>query len=212
MDKITFDKIYNSRKTFLNNNKDKDHIVFNGLNNILISAPHGVSQVRLGKLKFQETGSLSTALYLYNQSNCFFIAKTKNNNDDANFDKDSEYKNTIRELIKKYNIKYILDFHGLASFRDCDLNLGIHFGENIKNNVELFNNLNNALINNGFKVSIDQPFMAGTNTICGTMIDEFDDIWTIQIEINSAITNKKENFVLYNKLLNIFINWINSIK
>ena len=31
------------------------------------------------------------------------IAKTKNNNDDANFDEVSPYKNTIRKLIKEKN-------------------------------------------------------------------------------------------------------------
>ena len=212
MKNITFNKLNKSRRIFLKLNGNKDHVILEGSNNILISAPHGVSQVRLGKHKAQEIGSLSTALYLSKQTKCFLIAKTKNNNDDANFDDNSQYKNSIKKLITENNIKYILDFHGLASHRDCDINLGIHLGKNIENNIELFNKLNNELKSNNFKVSIDQPFMAGAKTISGTMVNEYNNIWAIQIEINCAITNKNENFEKYSKLLNILETWIKSIK
>ena len=107
MKDLTYNKFINERKIFLEENSKKDHVVLLGENNILISAPHGVSQVRLGKYKVHEIGSLSTALYLQNQTGCFMIAKTRNNNDDANFDEKSEYKNSIRNLIKNQNIKYI---------------------------------------------------------------------------------------------------------
>lgn len=70
-------------------------------------------------------GSLATALYLQKETNSFLIAKTKNNNDDANFDEKSEYKDTIYSLIETKGIKYVIDFHGLAAKRDCDINLGI---------------------------------------------------------------------------------------
>ena len=82
----------------MNQNKEKDHVVLKGKNNVLISAPHGVSQVRLGKYKYSEIGSLTTALYLFENSNCFLIAKTQNNNDDANFDEKSKYKNSIEKF------------------------------------------------------------------------------------------------------------------
>lgn len=212
MKNLTFNKFVNERKIFLEENLKKDHVTIFGKNNILISAPHGVSQVRLEKYKVHEIGSLATALYLQKQTNCFLIAKTKNNNDDANFDEKSEYKNSIRKLIKNQNIKYILDFHGLAAHRDCDVNLGINFGENIKNNIEIFDKLNMLLENNGFKVSIDQPFTGGGKTISGTFAKEFCNVWTIQIEINCAITNKKENFEKNKKLLNVFETWIKTIK
>ena len=211
MENLTFNKFNSLRKTFLKNNSNKDHIILKGSNNILISAPHGVSQVRLGKYKVQEIGSLSTALCLHHQTNCFLIAKTQCNNDDANFDDESSYKNSIINLIKRYNIKYILDFHGLASHLNCDINLGIHLGDNIKNNIQLFNKLNESLSNDCFKVSIDQPFMACSKTICSSMVKQFNDIWAIQIEINCGITNKKENFTLNYKLMQILKNWINSI-
>ncbi len=203
--------IHERRKGFINDNKNKDHAIITGNNNILISAPHGVSQVRLGRFKCAEIGSLATALRLKDTTDCYLIAKTKNNNDDANFDVKSKYKDSIRKLIKNNNIKYIIDFHGLAQNRECDVNLGTHLGKNIENNEIIFEALKKDLENNHFNVSVDQPFMGGNPTISGTMKNEFKHIWTLQIEINCGITNKKENFEKFKTLLLILQNWIKKL-
>lgn len=203
--------IHERRKGFINDNKNKDHAIITGNNNILISAPHGVSQVRLGRFKCAEIGSLATALRLKDTTDCYLIAKTKNNKDDANFDVKSKYKDSIRKLIKNNNIKYIIDFHGLAQNRECDVNLGTHLGKNIENNEIIFEALKKDLENNHFNVSVDQPFMGGNPTISGTMKNEFDHIWTLQIEINCGITNKKENFEKFKTLLLILQNWIKKL-
>ena len=102
--KLTFEKLHNVRKRLIEENNRKDHVIIEGNNNIIISAPHGVSQVRLGKQKPSEIGSLATALFLRNNSNSFLIVKTRNNNDDANFDEVSNYKNSIKKLINKHNM------------------------------------------------------------------------------------------------------------
>ena len=206
-----FDRLHNQRLLFIRQNKEKDHIVLKGENNVLISSPHGVSQVRLDKYKYSEIGSLTTALYLKDNSNCFLITKTKNNNDDVNFDRNSKYKNSIEKLILDNKIKYIIDFHGLSSKRDCDVNLGIHLGQNIKTDENLFMELYNSLLSHNFKTLIDKPFMAGGNTISGSMASKYPSIWAIQIEINCSITNKKENYERYKSLLVILKNWLNKI-
>ncbi len=208
---MSFNKLHNQRKLFMKQNKEKDHVVLKGKNNVLISAPHGVSQVRLGKYKYSEIGSLTTALYLFENSNCFLIAKTQNNNDDANFDEKSKYKNSIEKLVESNKIKYIIDIHGLSSKRDCDINLGTHLGQNIKTNENLFNSLQEILIKNNFITQIDKPFMAGKNTISSSMVNKNANVWAIQIEINCAITNKKENYTKYKNLLNILCDWVNNI-
>lgn len=204
----SFKKIHNERMVLLNKNGNKDHICFGGNRRVVVSAPHGVNQVRLGKTKYKEIGSLATALYLYKKTNCYFIAKTKNNFDDANFDLVSPYKNDLFEMIKQNNIKYLLDFHGLASKREIDVNFGTHLGQNIKSDEKSFDKLCKVLAENGFKVSVDQPFMAGANTIAGSVQKVFDGLFSLQIEINCAITNNEKNFERYALLLNIFQNWI----
>ena len=116
---MSFNKLHNKRKLFMNQNKENDHIVLKGKNNVLISAPHGVSQVRLGKYKYSEIGSLTTALYLFENSNCFLIAKTQNNNDDANFDEKSKYKNSIEKLVENNKIKYIS--YGINKYEQAEV-------------------------------------------------------------------------------------------
>ncbi len=208
---ISFNKLHDKRREFLRSNRPYDHKIIEGTSSTLISVPHGVSQVRLGKLKSNELGSLATALFLKENTDCFLIAKTRNNNDDANFDDISEYKESLKNLIINKNLKYIIDFHSLASKRECDINLGINFGKNIEYNVQLFDLLCSLLKNNNFKISIDDPFMGGPNTISGTMKDVFDDIFTLQIEINGRITNNIENVEKYAKLLYVLLDWIKTI-
>lgn len=209
---LTFKKFHSDRKIFLQANKNNDHGVVEGKNNILISAPHGVSQIRLGKLKVAEIGSLATSLFLAKNTNSFLIAKTKNNNDDANFDEKSLYKTKLIELIKKHNIKYVIDIHGLAAHRDCDINLGTHIGKNIEKDSVAFDILNDSLIKNEFIVSIDQPFMGGKNTISATAKAAFNKLWTIQIEINCSLSNKQEYFDKLKSLLIVLTNWIKSLE
>ena len=212
MKKITFEKLVAERDVFLNDNANLDHVVITGNNNVLISAPHGVEQTRNGKSKVYEPGSVTTGLYLQKQTGSFFIAKTKNNNDDANYDEQSSYKDSIKDLIRADKIKYIIDLHGLAETRECEINLGINGGKNVSNNIELFNDLNTSLMASGFNVFIDEPFSGGDKTISGSLKNEFCDIWTIQIEIRCDITNKKENFEHYKTLLKVLENWIGKIK
>lgn len=211
MKEFNFEKLHNIRKEFIRENEHLDHKVVEGNNKIVISAPHGVSQVRLGKLKFKEIGSLATALYLSEKTGSYLIAKTKNNNDDANFDTDCPYRKTLKKLISDKGIKYLIDFHGLSPKRDIDINLGIHFGKNIESNESLMMSLYNELTMHGYLCTVDQPFMAGLRTVSGGMKEEFPELWTIQIEINCAITNQAENVTKYNRLLEILEDWISSI-
>ena len=149
------------RKDLLAQNQDTDHVFFQTNSSVLISAPHGVPQVRLGKLKVAEIGTIPVAMLLAKHTNSNLLIKTQNNNDDANFDDDCEYRKALSNIIKSQNIKYLIDIHGLAKFRPCDINLGSNFGQNTKLNQKLFNSLKSALETAGFTVSIDEPFCAG---------------------------------------------------
>ena len=206
-----FEKLHKQRKKFLKENAKKDFAVLKGENNTLISAPHAVSQVRLGKNKVAEIGSLVVALFLQKETNSFLIAKTKNNFDDANFDIDCAYKLKILDMIRDLKTKYLFDIHGLGADKGVDINLGTGFEKNTQTNPKLLQKLIKDLKSNGFSVSIDNPFMAGPRTIAGYSKDNAPDIWSIQIEINCAITNKRENEEKLEKLLNTLKNFINSL-
>ncbi len=208
---FTFSGLNRDRLKFLKKNSQNDHGVIIGNNKVLISCPHSVPQVRLGKFKVKETGSFCLALALQSLTNSHLIAKTKNNGDDANFDQVSDYKDEIDKIIHDNNIKYVLDFHGLAAFRTCDVNLGVNFGKNIDVCPEAFDSLVNALQKNKFIVSVDQPFAGGGNTIAGSVKTKHPKLFSMQIEINSRITNFAQNFDKMKILIKIFKEWTNGL-
>lgn len=205
--KFSYDEFHNIRKNMLKENTS-DHVYFQTNSSVLISAPHGVSQLRLGKLKPAEIGTIQTACIFAKETNSNFIAKTKNNNDDANFDENCAYRKRIAEAIETQKIKYLIDIHGLAKHRPCDINIGINFGQNVSKNEKLLISLKNALETANFVVSIDEPFDAGPRTISGYFAKNFG-IWSVQIEINCAITNERQNNAKCNLLLNTLIDWLN---
>ena len=203
---FSYNRFIKNRQNFLKENREEDFVFIDSESDILLSAPHGVPQTRLGIPKHEEIGSLAFALELYKRLNTKFIAKTSNNFDDVNFDEHSPDKTKISREISKIN--YIIDFHGLASSSEMDVNLGISLGENIKSNVDLYEKLFKMLKKNKFNTTVDTPYCGNLRTISGTFND---NAWTIQVEINSKITNNpkyKENLEL---LLSIFENWLKDI-
>ena len=148
--------------------------------------------------------------YLAKELRSHLIVKTKNNCDDVNFDEKSEYRDKIKYLISAVGVKYIVDIHGMKKSRDCDINLGINLGSNIKADVCLYDKLQNKLKNAGFIVSVDEPFKASSRTIAGYFAKEYD-VWTIQIEINCGITNESKNNEKANLLLNTLVDVLKKI-
>ncbi len=207
---MNFNKFRNSRLKFIENHCHNDHVVVSGETHVLISAPHGVSQVRLGKQKVAEIGTIPFALELQKRCKSHLIAKTKNSFDDANFDEVSQFKTKLHSLVEKKQITHLFDIHGLSQKREMDINLGVNFGKSISSNTKLFDELVFALKNAGFALSIDHPFSGGPKTISGSTNEKFG-IWTIQVEINSRLTNRPENISKLNKLLDIFEKFICSI-
>lgn len=209
MVEFTFNKTKTIRKEILDNNRDCDFLFLPGNNKVLISVPHGISQTRLGKYKVAEIGTIPFGKILSDATESHLIVKTRNNFDDANFDKNCSYRQELKKLIKKYSIKYLIDIHGLAKWRDAEINLGTNLGNNIANDTKAFNRLLEQL-KSKFSVSVDQPFMASANTISGYFARKFK-VWTLQMEINCGITNYKESISKFNLLINILTEWINRL-
>ena len=93
--------------------------------------------------------------------------------------------------------------------RKCDINLGTNFRRNIKTNKTAYKLLKNNLKSNGFKTKIDLPFNGNKKTIAGSLKNEFKNLWTIQIEINSSITT--QSTTKFEKLIQILSDFINNI-
>lgn len=179
------------KNKFLKDNCDENFVVVEGSGNFMVSAPHGVQQLRLGKRKFAEPGSLALALEVGKRTNAHLIAKTKNCNDDANFDRISPYKETLKKYIKENNIKYLIDFHGMKKSRPIDINLGVFMGFNIRPNEPLFDFLSDEFKSKGFVVENDNPFWAKSPTVAGSIAQELG-IWTLQLEVNYKYTSEEK--------------------
>ena len=82
---------YNGKMT-----STKDYKVIQGKIPILLSAPHGVKQVRNKKIKWEDAMTGGIVEYLCDTINAFGIIRTCNLNDDPNYNNDSlslQYKN-----------------------------------------------------------------------------------------------------------------------
>ena len=213
MKRTTHEGLEKLRHDFLNEHKDKDHVILFGENKpFVLSAPHGVTQWREGKIKYAEPGTINTALHLNKICNCHAIIKTKNNHDDANYDPTSEYKTALEKFIKENNIKYVIDLHSLAPHRTCDINVGVAGGKLVETNPELYRKLVKMFHDAGFNVYIDVPFFGSPRTIAGSLKNKFEDIWTIQLEVNSKIAWYEEGFEKYKKLLDVLATFIVEIE
>lgn len=199
--KINFKQFIKHRQNFLRENKEESFVLEKKKSNVILSAPHGVSQVRLGASKVAEPGSLALMLEVQKRTGAHFIAKTKNCNDDAGFDEISPYKEKMKRFIKENEVKFLFDFHGLNKKRGIDVNLGTHLGQSIKNDEELFNFLHKRLEEAGFFVTIDNPFWGKLSA----EIAEQTGIWSIQLEVSYDITNEYKNKDRLQKLVDILV-------
>lgn len=186
----SFNLLKNSYEQFFNINEDNPSfkLLTGNIDGIIFSCPHAVSQMRNGKEKLADihTGPLAVTLHSLGYS---VLLKTKNCNDDANYDKKSDFKNFLYKYVKNNNIKYLIDLHGMSKKRNVLISLGTNFGVNSDATLELTNQFIKIAQQNGIDVNktrIDFPFSASKRTI-SSFIARKNKIETLQIEINSKL-------------------------
>ena len=185
---ITIENFLEANQKFneLEENENKQiYEVVNGKIPVLISAPHSVRQFRNGKIKEKDLYTGPIVIELQRQTNCYCIYKTKNNNDDANYDIErNEYKEKIIEIIKDNNIKVLIDMHGASNKHEFDIEIGTDNNKNLNGNNEILDLLIRKLKNNGIeKIYVDSRFKASSiHTIC-KYVSSNVNIPCIQMEI-----------------------------
>lgn len=173
---------------------EKSFELLEGYGRVIVSAPHSVEQTREGKTKFAEPQTGILARLLHDELNCPVIYKTKNCNDDANFDGISPYKDALSAYIQKADVRFLIDLHQLSSAREVSVNFGTANFRNIENS-DLFNIvLGEFAIQNLGLIQIDVPFDASNPYTVSSYVHNKNKIPCIQIEINSKL--------LYGKLAN----------
>lgn len=185
--------------------KDKGIMIFQGEIPILLSAPHSVEQTREGKMKYGEGRTAPIVQLLHEKEGCFGAFKTMNFDDDANYDPENYYKNELINIVRKHNIKLLLDLHIMAPNREHNIDIGTGFGRNILHRDDLLQVIrSNFELNSIDRVEVDFMFNAEfENTVCATVSRECE-IPCFQFEMNWRLLDEK---VEGNKFTNI----INSI-
>lgn len=210
-----YNLLKNSYEQFFNINENNPSfkILIGNIAGIIFSCPHAVSQIRNGKEKLADihTGPLGYAL---NSLGYSVLVKTKNCNDDANYDKKSDFKDFLYKYIKSNNIQYLIDLHGMSKKRNVLISLGTNFGTNSDKALELTNQFikiaNNNKIN-ADNIRIDFPFSASKKTV-SSFIAKKNKIETLQIEINSKIFEDKDLTIAILKTINEYAQLLLKVK
>lgn len=194
---------------FLLESHETHHLLEKGTIPIIVSAPHSVEQTRDGKRKYGEYQTGVLAQLLRENIDCSCIYKTKNNNDDANFDDKSDYKDELIKFIKINSINYLIDLHQLAPFRKELIDIGTGKGRNLLGRLDIAESVKRLFQNNGFSdVSIDDPFDAAYPYTISSYVSRTCNIPCIQIEINSKLLIPDDPEYAFDKIFNILCEFI----
>lgn len=165
--------------------KEQSFEIIKGKEKIIISAPHSVIHKRENNIRPGETKTGTIVKVLSKKCHTYGIYKNKNENNDANWDKECIYKSNIKDIVKEENIKALIDLHGMAAHREQDICIGINNGKNIYDNYGIVETMIDIFHKYGFEnVTIDKPFSAAYEYCVSNYITRECNIPTFQIEIN----------------------------
>lgn len=165
--------------------KKQSFEIIKGKEKIIISAPHSVIHKRENSIRPRETKTGTIVKVLSIKCHTYGIYKNKNENNDANWDKECIYKSNIKDIVKEENIKALIDLHGMAAHREQDICIGINNGKNIYDNYGIVETMIDIFHKYGFEnVTIDKPFNAAYEYCVSNYISRECNIPTFQIEIN----------------------------
>lgn len=154
---------------------------------VMLSAPHAVEHTRNGQLRYPEPQTAYLSRKLHESLDCPYICKTENQEDDANYDRHSPYKETLVEYIRAHDIKLLIDLHQMAGFRPEQICLGTGRYVNV-NDGELVEYCKQAFEAQGItNVTVDRPFAASYPYTVSSYIHNKCGVPALQIEINSNL-------------------------
>lgn len=91
---------------------------------ILLSAPHGAAHQRNGRLKAEDDFTAGMVRLVAEQTGAHALYLRYRSSTDANFDAGAPFKQFLAGVIRRNRIRFVLDVHGAAAYRDFGLALG----------------------------------------------------------------------------------------
>lgn len=189
----------------------KGHKIVRGQNAIILTAPHSVSQIREGNVKVGEFRTGLIVKLLAKLSSCHIAFKTKNLNDDANYDAICDFKTDLVKYIKEENIKLVLDFHLSKPKRDFSVDIGTGYRANIINRLDILHLIKEDLETIYQDIKVDDVFPASfIHTVSSTVAREAN-IPAFQLEINWNIVDDYEKMDIFIEKILEIINKLEAI-
>ena len=212
---ITNNLIHSLEKPFLNQEftSEQSFEIELGTLPIILSAPHSVSQIRLGNYKKGEYRTGVIVKLLHQLTGCYSIYKTKNVGDDANFDQNNVYKDELIKIIRSHHIRCLFDVHIMSPEREHMVDIGTGKGENVKNNSLITKKAKQAFIDNGItNVEVDKLFPASFPYTVSSHIARECGIDCLQFEINWQLLDTSQTLDNFMAVMKSMITIINDAK
>ena len=152
-----------------------------GNNPVILTAVHTMMQKKEnGEYKYAEPYTKAIAMYVAEQTDCFYLIKNKDTGIDSNSSVDDTFKSMLLDNIRDNDIKLVIDLHGAKREREFDVELGNlnNLSSDYSTLKELIEAFNENCI---FKVDVNEPFKGGFVTRKVYFQTNCD---VIQIEIN----------------------------
>jgi len=179
---------------------------------ILVVSSHATAHKREGKLKAPEfyTGAISVILNSISGVHSLYTIYASEF--DSNYCESTELKEYIREVVRRYNIKFVLDIHGTGSYRKFDIYPGIGKTDKFLNgNKSLTTELEKILNENNIKLGGTDVFPAYRQHTVSRFVNSELEIPAMQIEINKKYRNPESNGYLFEKLINTLVEYVESV-
>ena len=161
--------------------------ILDGRYHVMFSAPHAVEQVRDGQTKVAEyhTGEVARQLQ---ELGWACIVKTRNDQDDANYDSVHPYKTSLQAYIREKQIKVLFDLHELSPVREMEICIGTGYGKNLQGEEKVLELVRKAFAANGITaMTVDEPFAASFENTVSAYIARECRIPAVQIEMNAKL-------------------------
>lgn len=163
---------------------------------VLISAPHGAAHTRHGRLKEEDDFTAGLARLCAELSGAHALYAWRKSSTDPNYYPDVPYKHALREIIRRYDIRFVLDLHGCAAYRDFGIALGSMRGESLPPDYRRL--ILKVLHYYGFRsgggwlsrVDVDRTFTGGNGSQQETVtrfVSQCLGVAAVQIELNSYL-------------------------
>lgn len=201
---VKTDRVYSPKKT-------NPFRYFPGNAPVLVSAPHSVRHMRQKKIKPSDEFTGSMAYVLNTLTGCHSLAVARLYGGDPNFDDECIYKDTVREICLKNDIKVVVDLHGASREHGFDIDIGTTGGASLLGQGSYLNLLKEYLSEFGITaISENQFTMSGQNTIT-RFTSEVLNLPAMQLEISKKYRVPHQNPAEYCRIMAALMDFIVSL-